>query len=125
MSNKINREDQELEPIITHPAYYVESVSQDEKPDDTALVAVDVKVRENYIEWFDTEKYRQFIISDTSLESDGTIKFTNSKSNKAYRLSPLTLDLYREKVRDKMYGSNLDFDSEEDLWEALLSSVED
>lgn len=125
MSNKINREDQELEPIITHPAYYVELVSQDEKPDDTVLVAVDVKVRENYIEWFDTEKYRQFIISDTNLESDGKIEFTNSKSNKTYRLSPLTLDLYREKVRDKMYGSNLDFDSEEDLWEALLSSVED
>lgn len=125
MNNQASHEDQELDPIISYPAYYVESFSQDDSTDDTVLVAVDVKIRENYIEWFDTEKHRQFIISDTATDPGGVIEFINPKSGKSYRLSPLTLPLYQEKVRDKMYGSNLDFESEDALWEALLSSVED
>ena len=65
--------DRDIESIVLYPAYYVESISKNERLDDTVLVAVDVKIRENYIEWFDTEKHRKFIHSNTLTNQNGAI----------------------------------------------------
>ena len=121
----INSRLQSKESEFTYPAYYVESSSKDNRTDDTVLVAIDVKIRENYIEWFDTEKHRQFLATNTDLGDDGSISFTNPKSGMSYQLTPLTLDTYNANVKNHMYGSSLNFNTEEELWEALLSSVED
>lgn len=120
-----NLTNMEKETMVTYPAYYVESYSEDNKPDESVLVAIDVQIRDNYIEWFDTQSYRKFVSMDTTREEDGSLQFVNPKSGRVYRLSPLSLELYNDKVRDKMYGLDLDFDSEEALWEALLSSFKD
>lgn len=94
------------------------------KKDDTVLIAINVKVVDHMIEWFDTVKERKMQIGEI-LESN-TKKFSFLRSfagggeDIEYSLIPLTMSIYNEKVMPKLPQAR-SFDNEE----AMLKSFED
>jgi hypothetical protein len=75
-------------------------------PDDrTVLVAFDIQITaDNLIQWFDTVKERRMrigeIISDTP--EHFAFKRNDGKSQGVYDFVPMTLDIYNEKVKNKI-----------------------
>ena len=123
--NLPGNERQEQEPLVAYPAYLVQSASADgEKHDETTLVAIDVQVREHYVEWFDTVKERRFGDGKVQKLEDGSLQFADPRNGFTYRLTPLSLELYNQAVRPKLFESHT-FDKTEDMWNALLATKED
>ena len=123
--NPANNERQEQEPLVAYPAYLVQSASADgEKSDETTLVAIDVQVREHYVEWFDTVKERRFGDGKVQKLEDGALQFADPRNGFTYRLTPLSLELYNQAVRPKLFESRT-FEKTEDMWDALLATKAD
>ena len=123
--NPSGNERQEQEPLVAYPAYLVQSASTDgEKRDETTLVAIDVQVREHYVEWFDTVKERRFGDGKVQKLEDGSLQFADPRNGFTYKLTPLSLELYNQSVRPKLFESRT-FEKVEDMWEALLATKAD
>ena len=123
--NPSGNERQEQEPLVAYPAYLVQSASADgEKRDETTLVAIDVQVREHYVEWFDTVKERRFGDGKVQKLEDGSLQFADPRNGFTYRLTPLSLELYNQSVRPKLFESRT-FEKVEDMWNALLATKAD
>lgn len=120
---EVNQDRDEMELEVNYPAYYVESHADErENHDESVLLAIDIQLHDNYIEWYDTESYRKFIHDNIQQHESGSIEFINVANKNSYTLTPLTLDLYNQQVKDRVHGS-VDFSSEDELWETLLNSV--
>lgn len=122
--NSEKSEQEKRDKLVDYPAYLVHSASADgEKSDETTLVAIDVQVREHYIEWFDTVKERRFGDGKVQRLDDGSLQFSDPGNGYTYKLTPLSLELYNESVRPKLYESRI-FEKVEDMWSALLETKE-
>ena len=95
--------------------YYVTS-SQDQ----TVLLALEVKIRDNLIQWFDTVKDRMMKIGKIIVEDDSRFVFERSANEGGgnYIFVPLTLEIYREKVKNRLLAGR-DFNNDEELFSAL------
>ena len=123
--NSTDNERLEQEPLVAYPAYLVESCSADgEATDGTTLVAIDVQVREHCVEWFDTVKERRFGDGKVQKLEDGSIQFIDPRNGFTYKLTPLSLELYNQSVRPKLFESRT-FERPEDMWDALLATKAD
>ena len=111
--------------LVAYPAYLVQSASADGKQtDETTLVAIDVQVREHYVEWFDTTKERRFGDGKVQRFEDGSLQFADPRNGFTYKLTPLSLELYNQAVRPKLFESRT-FEKNEDMWDALLATKAD
>ena len=87
--------------------------------DDTVLVALDVKLRDNEIEWFDTTKERRMAVKKIIEDSPDRFAFERADGKGgAYLFRPLTLDLYRKHVQKSLLAQK-DFATEEEMLAAL------
>jgi hypothetical protein len=79
--------------------------------DDSVLLAMDAKINNDLIEWFDSSRDRAFEITGMKSEDDCLIVQTEDTS---YTFRELSLELYQQKVVDKVIGS-LKFTSTDEL----------
>ena len=86
--------------------YLVES---DEDPG--ALIAMYASVTDRGVEWFDASRDRGFRALDV-VSHDGVVEVTTPKA--VYRFTPMSVELYREKVRHRVTGQP-DFETTEAL----------
>jgi hypothetical protein len=95
--------------------YYVYSPD-----DDTVLIAMDVIISDNNIRWFDTIKERimtiEKILSDNS--SEFVFKRSQEEGGQIYTFVPLTLNIYKEKVKQYLVSPQ-DFENEEEMFKAF------
>lgn len=87
-------------------AYYVES-----RQDRSALIALDAKLTDTEVEWCDTIRDRGFPVEAVTEDDDAIVVRTPRAT---YRFRPLSLDLYRQKVRLRVDGEP-DFSTTEAL----------
>jgi hypothetical protein len=93
--------------------------------DNTVLLALKVEIRKdlNIVSWFDTIKYRNFEYSQISEENNNiTIYRSDSKDNLIYTLTPLTLELYNQKVKKHMTIQK-EYQDKETLYKDLNESI--
>jgi hypothetical protein len=86
--------------------YFVESPN-----DDTVLLAIDVRLDEGQVEWFDTVRDRAFPVRACRETRDGVFVVTDHTE---FRFRPLTLELYNERVIAQVTGHR-SFGSTEEL----------
>lgn len=108
------------------PVYFVES------PDDeAALIGINVKIDKKLrsVSWFDTVRERTRKVETISYGDDGVLLFTaqngyndNERNMEKFRMSPMTLETYNEKVKEKMGWR--EFDNENEMIQAFLDSIE-
>lgn len=100
---------------ITHRVSYVAS-----DRDDTVLVAMDVSYDEKTIRWFDTVKERVMTIGRIIDTNPDHFVFERaaSEGGGTYTFVPMTLERYRNHVRDRLVLKR-EFDNEESLLAAL------
>jgi hypothetical protein len=116
---------EQKETLINYPVYFVESTSADgNKTDETVLVAIDVQLGEGYVEWFDTVKERRLGDGNVQKLDDGSLRFTDQNNGFTYTLRPLSLALYNQAVRPKLFESRI-FEKVDDMWNALLGTKAD
>ena len=89
----------ELDPQTT---YLVEC-----KSDSTVLLALQARVHLGRVEWFDTVRDRSIHFDE--IGADGGTAVVQTKEG-VYRFTPLTLELYRDRVRERVDGRP-DFES--------------
>ena len=106
--------------LIAHPVYFVRSTPNN---DNTTLVAVDVQLRPEYIEWFDTNKDRRFGYDEIKKLEDESLCFSDPRSGISYQLTPLSLDLYEKTIRPKLLDGR-SFKTTEEMLNALLATKE-
>lgn len=70
--------------------------------DDTVLLAMDAKVRDGWVEWFDTVRDRAFQPEQLEPTPDG-VRF--QAHGRKYALRKLTAELYNARVAGKVTGS--------------------
>jgi len=90
-----------LEPNVT---YFVESDA-----DDTVLIAMDAKVRNGGVEWFDSSRDRAFKAVKVEETSDA---FRFETATAKYALRKLTIELYNKRVAGKVDGHPAFLDTE-------------
>lgn len=101
--------------------YYVES-----KEDSTVQIAMDLKVIEDRITWFDTIKERGMHIkkiTDNNPEHFVFVRESNG-DEQTYTFVPMTLEIYNTKVKDSLIHGR-DFDKLEDLEKAFEETKND
>lgn len=76
--------------------YLVES-----SEDGSVMLALDAKIHDGLVEWFDTARDRAFELRAVQDEPDGVSVETERAR---YRLRRLTLELYERHVRDEVTG---------------------
>lgn len=74
---------------------------------------------EEVITWWDMSHERMFNLSKVIRDEENVFEFVD-RMGRRFRLQPLTLELYREKVRDDLVGQP-DFGDEKEMREFLLS----
>lgn len=95
--------------------------------DTTVLLAFNVKIlsleTEMYVKWYDSSHIRTFRIARILENTDTQFSFEcgDGKENQIYRLSPLTLKIYNDKVKESLLIPQ-DFATEEELLAALRSA---
>lgn len=97
---------------LPYPVYYVESAK-----DCTVLVAIDVKLFDDHrIQWFDTNKDRNMKIGKISENNDTVFEFQRDENEGGgtYRFTRMTLDVFRNNVKNKLYAKE-DVSTEEEL----------
>ena len=92
-----------LEPDTT---YYVQS-----EEDETVMLAMDARLHDGLVEWFDTVRDRCFEVKSTEVGEGSLTVHTEGPS---YRIRILTLDIYNDRVAGNVVGSR-SFSSTEDL----------
>lgn len=73
----------------------------DSPEDASVMLALDAKVHDGIIEWFDTARDRAFELEEVVDEPDGVRAQTERAR---YRLRRLTLELYEQHVKDLVTG---------------------
>lgn len=99
------------------PGYYVES------DDATALLAIDVVIRGDAIEWFDTVMDRGMHIAEVLPDDVAAFAFrrVEREGGWTYRFLPLTLEIYQSKVQQHLLQPK-DFEDEAAMFAALAAS---
>ena len=113
---------------LPKPVYYIESPN-----DDTVLIGINVTIEHNIqnndklskISWYDTSHERSMLASETNQKDDYfEFKRIEQEGGGEYFFTPINLDIYNEKVKQYLAAGS-DFNNEEDLIEAFLSTTED
>lgn len=76
--------------------YYVSSAT-----DDSVLIAIDPKIHDGYVEWFDSVRDRMFEV--VNVKRDGEVIEVETP-RATYRFQPMTLELYDRFIKDKVDG---------------------
>ncbi len=100
--------------------YYVTCES-----DSTVLIAMDVRVQDKYIVWFDTVKERTMEISRIIEENNDKFVFerkNDSENIDIYTFVPLTLDIFNEKIKPR-FPERPGFETEQEMFEAMKKSA--
>ena len=97
--------------------YYVSS------PDDgTVLIAMNIEAGEREIRWFDTVKERIMEV-DSILDKDSEhFVFKRQELGGVYTFVPMSLEVFREKVKNKILIPR-DFDTEEEMVAAFKETI--
>lgn len=101
-----------------HALFLVESDS-----DDTVLVALNTSFHENNqtITWWDSTKERSKSAKNLALAGD-KLNFTDESGNN-YTLTPMTMEIYEDKVKDKIKTGDKDVTNMEELIEGFEKSI--
>ena len=85
--------------ILNHRVYYVFSPE-----DDSVLLALDIKISNDLIKWFDTVKERIMYIDEIFDDNPKHFVFKLKDKNNigVYTFLPITLKIYEEKVKNKI-----------------------
>ena len=96
---------------LQHPVYFVKSEN-----DSSVLVGMDVRISGNSITWFDTNKDRIMGIEEIIKDDNAEFEFKRSQSEGGgtYSFSKMTLDIFRNEVKDKLIFKE-DAESEEEM----------
>ncbi|MBR5418978.1 hypothetical protein IK110_01900 [Candidatus Saccharibacteria bacterium] len=109
---------------LPQPVYYIESPN-----DDTVLVGIDVKVcghhdGEKNVVWYDTTRERRMKAIETQMKDDFfAFRRDESEGGGEYFFTPMNLNIYNDKVKQKLIDGN-DYTDEKDLTEAFLKTKE-
>jgi len=111
---------QKMEKKSLDGVYYVFS-----SKDNTVLLAFDVEINDDVIRWFDTIKER--VMRATSIMEENINKFVFQRAEEEgggiYIFMPLNLEIYREKVKDRLL-SGREFEDEEQMFAAIKKTKE-
>jgi hypothetical protein len=95
--------------------YYVES-----SEDPTVLLAMDIVLGGDLIRWFDTIKERRMevrrVLNDDPLHF--AFEREDGERGRVYRFVPLTLEIYRERVRSRLLDGK-DFETSKEMKDAF------
>lgn len=95
--------------------YYVESAE-----DPTVLLALDIVLSAGQIRWFDTIKERRMklrrVLNDDPLHF--AFEREDGETGRVYRFVPLTLEIYRERVRSHLLDGR-DFETSKEMKDAF------
>ncbi|MBI4692360.1 MAG: hypothetical protein HY773_02950 [Candidatus Terrybacteria bacterium] len=93
--------------------------------DDTVLLALDIRISGDTISWFDTVKERIMHISQIQAEdSDRLIlKTPEQEGGKVYVFTPLTLEIYKDKVKKRILVPQ-EFKNKEEMLQAFEKTRE-
>jgi hypothetical protein len=100
--------------------YYVES-----NEDGTVLVGMKVTIRRisnNYfvVSWWDPTHERCMSADEINYEGDNfSFKRISEEGGQTYYFSPMTLEIYNTRVKDRLLGKR-EFDNEEEMIKAFL-----
>ena len=83
-------------PLRKDTIYFVDSAE-----DGSVMLALDAKLHDGLVEWFDTSRDRAFEVKSVEELPDGVLAVTERAT---YRLRVLTLELYEAHVRDNVTG---------------------
>ena len=91
--------------------------------DGTVLVALRVNFNESskLLTWWDSNKERSMIANDIVVD-DEKLVFTNESGNK-YTFTPMTMEIYEGKVKDKIMTGDKDVTTMEELLEGFEKTV--
>jgi hypothetical protein len=109
-----------LEIKLPARVYYVSS------PDDnTVLLALDVNILSDAIHWFDTVKERVVHMAQVQAEypAEFTFKTPDQEGGRTYTFTPLTLEVYNNKVKSEVLVPQ-EFSSEEEMLSAFEKTHE-
>ena len=81
---------------FSQPVYFIESPQ-----DQTVLLALDITIKDGYIYWFDTIKERIMEIDNVIETSPNKFVFQRAgeEGGGVYTFSPLTLEIYNNRVK--------------------------
>lgn len=101
-----------------HALFFVESDS-----DDTVLVALNTYFNENSetITWWDSTKERAKAAKNLTL-ADDKLSFTDESGNN-YTLTPMTMEIYEDKVKNKIKTGDKDVKNMEELIAGFEKSI--
>ena len=105
-----------MEKELPHKVYYVHSPE-----DKTVLVAIDVKISDGKIQWFDTTQERLMSFAEIKdAHEDGTFSFdrTEEEGGATYYFEPMSLEIFEDNVKDTLIIPE-DFTDEESLIQAF------
>lgn len=114
---------------LPKPVYYIESPD-----DDTVLVGIDVTINRDRvgvegiseISWYDTAHERVMLASATEQKDDYfAFKRIDREGGGYYYFAPMNLEIYDEKVKQRLLSTGGDFASEEEMLRALIATMED
>lgn len=92
--------------------------------DDSVMVAFNIHEDGNVLSWFDTIKERIMEIEKVLEDTEDKFAFLRASDRKEiYEFVPMTLEIYRAKVKDKLI-SGRDFDTEKVMHEALINTID-
>lgn len=112
---------------LPKPVYYVESPN-----DDTVLLGLNVtvehiKVKDNSVDivhWHDTSHERYMEAAEIRRKDDYfAFKRSEEEGGGYYYFTPMSLDIYKEKVKDQLIAGR-DFETEEDMFDAFYKVLE-
>ena len=112
---------------LPEPVYYVSS-----EDDNTVLIAMNVAIqyinstdnKKAVVTWYDTNRVRVMEADVWKFIEDGFI-FNRSdvKKPQVYRFVPMTLEIYHNKVKARIYTQH-DFSNKEDMIKAFIATLE-
>ncbi|MBI3632514.1 MAG: hypothetical protein HY225_03635 [Candidatus Vogelbacteria bacterium] len=97
--------------------YYVAS-----KEDDTVVLAIDPKIRDGYLYWFDTVRERIKPIDEVMAAEDREFTF-RSDGSVTYTFLPLTIELYEKFVKSHLVAPE-GYRDEEDLINKIIHTID-
>ncbi len=116
-------ENAEAREILPAPVYYVES-----SDDNSVLIGMNVAVEKNpdgtsLVTWHDTTRERAMIADEVKNEDDFfAFKRTDEEGGQFYKFSPMTLELYNEKVKAELIAGQ-DFGNPDEMTAAFLKTM--
>ena len=116
-------ENAEAREVLPAPVYYVES-----SDDNSVLIGMDVTVEKNpdgtaLVTWHDTTRERAMMADEVKNEDDFfAFKRTDEEGGQFYKFSPMTLELYNEKVKAELIAGQ-DFDNPDEMTAAFLKTM--